>query len=347
MKKKICFIITKSEIGGAQKWLREQVNILANEFEIYLVTNKEGWLTNEMSIEDMLLDKNIEKKLSILFLLKLLKFIRINKINLIVASSANAGIYSRLVKLFYNIKVVYVSHGWSAIYNGGFFSFLYQKIECLLSFITDSILCISSSDYKKAHDILKINKKKTRLIPNKIMPVEYNLISRNRNCFNILSVARLVHPKRLDLLIDSVRDLECRLHIVGDGPLKDNLMKKCKNEGIENVTFYGEILNFNRFNEFDAFALISDSEGLAISALESMSVGLPLVLSNVGGCKELIDDNGVLVDNNVASIRDGIIDVVNNYEKYGYNSLRLFNQKYNLLKNYTEYINYYDELMHD
>ena len=47
------------------------------------------------------------------------------------------------------------------------------------------------------------------------------------------------------------------------------------------------------------FSLISDSEGLPLSALEAMSSELPIILSDVGGCFELIDENGILVKNNV------------------------------------------------
>jgi glycosyltransferase involved in cell wall biosynthesis len=154
----------------------------------------------------------------------------------------------------------------------------------------------------------------------------------------ILTVARLDIPKRVDLLIEAIKNLQnTELHIVGDGKLKIQLEKiYC-----DNVFFHGEIDGFDDFASYDLFALISDSEGLPLSALEAMSVGLPIVLSDVGGCYELIDKNGMLVINEADEIRKAIVNCLKNKEIMGQNSLSLFNQEYNLENSKSIYLNYY------
>ena len=144
--KKILFIITKSENGGAQKWVKEQIEILENKFEIYLVTDEKGWLFQNVKMNGYMTDYRIRNRFSLCFFFKFIKFLKKNNIDLIIASSANAGVYSRLSKIFYKAKVIYVGHGWSSIYNGGNLKWLYTKIEKFLSYFTDSILCISKSD---------------------------------------------------------------------------------------------------------------------------------------------------------------------------------------------------------
>lgn len=45
-------MITKSEVGGAQKWVSEQKKILDNYFNVYLVTSDKGWLTEEFPVSN-------------------------------------------------------------------------------------------------------------------------------------------------------------------------------------------------------------------------------------------------------------------------------------------------------
>jgi len=340
--KKILFVITKSEIGGAQKWTKEQIEICSEKFECYLATDKNGWLSRNVIVKKKFLNSLIHKRFSIKYLFNLIRFIKINKIDLIVASSANAGIYSRLVKLLNRkIKIIYVSHGWSSIYNGGTLAFFYTFIEKQLSKISDSILCISKKDYENAEKIIGIKKSKLKCITNSIYPIPTGNKKIKNQKIKLLTVARLTPPKRVDLLIEATKDIDIELHIVGNGILKNEL----ENIKHNNVFFHGEINNFNQFYEYDIFALISDSEGLPLSALEAMSVGLPLILSNVGGCKELIVDNGVLVKNNIQDIKKAIIKVLNNKDFFSKNSKKLFNKKFNLNLNKQDYIRYYLKIL--
>lgn len=338
--KKILFIVTKSENGGAQKWVKEQVEILKNDFEVYIATDEEGWLIQNTKVKAYLTDKDIKKKFSFLFYLKFLKFIKKNQIDLIVASSANAGIYSRLSKLFFKSKVIYVGHGWSSVYNGGKLTWLYTGIEKYLSYFTESVLCVSESDYDRAKNIIGIDERKLKLIKNKIIPMKNKQGSAKYSTIKVLSVARFRLPKRVDLLIAAMKDIDVELYLVGDGPLLDEY----ETISNEKVHFLGEVDGFSDFDKYDIFTLISDSEGLPLSAIEAMSAGLPLVLSNVGGCPELIKENGVLVENNISDISNGIIECINNIDLYSKNSKNLFDIEFDLMKNKNVYIEYYKEI---
>jgi len=344
LKPKILFLITKAGNGGAQKWTKEQIEICSNSFKCFLATDENGWLTKNVNIEGKLLNCLIHKRFSFRYLFELNNFIKYNNINLIIASSANAGIYSRLLKLINKeIRVIYVSHGWSSIYNGGKLRFLYTFIEKQLAKISDSILCISKKDFENAKNIIKINENKLKWITNKISPFKnINPVNKQNKTIKLLTVARLAPPKRIDLLIEASKNVEnLELHIVGDGLLKNNL-EIIKHE---NLYFHGEIDGFNNFSSYDIFALISDSEGLPLSALEAMSSGMPIILSDVGGCFELIDENGILVKNNVDDIKKAIIKCVSNKEFFSKNSIKLFNKMYNLELNKDIYIAYYKDVL--
>lgn len=342
--KNILFMVTKSQNGGAQKWTKEQIVICSNDFKCFLATDENGWLSQNVRVEDKFLNKLIYKRFSFSYLLELNKFIINNEINLIISSSANAGIYSRLIKLLNKkIKVIYVSHGWSSIYNGGKLAFLYIFIEKQLSKISDSILCISKKDLQNAKDIIKINENKLKWITNKIYPIKSGETLKKLNeRIKLLTVARLESPKRVDLLIEATKNLDdVDLHIIGDG-FQRNYLESIKHK---NVVFHGEVDGFNEFKKYDIFSLISDSEGLPLSALEAMSSGLPIILSNVGGCFELIDENGFLVENDVSEIKDAIIKCISKKKIFSRKSIEVFNEIYNLELNKDIYIDYYKSVL--
>ncbi len=347
MKKKLAFIITKSEIGGAQKFVFDQIQILTNHYDLYIVTNRNGWLIRSTvdKVKANYLDIRIESFLSLSFLISLIKFLKSNKIDTIVCNSANAGFYGRLAGFFCNCKCFYVSHGWSAIYNGGKLSFVFKLIERFLASISHSILCISTSDYKIASDTINISSQKLKLIPNCVFPQDTinTNIKYPQEPIKLLTIARLNYPKRVDLLIESVEQLydNVTLTIVGDGPEKEKLEEIVKKRNIENVFFKGEIQDFSDFKSFDIFILLSDSEGLPMSALEAMSAGLPLILSNVGGCPELIENNGVLVENNPVEVIKSIQTVIDNIESYSANSSKKFDKQFNLINKKEEYLDFY------
>jgi glycosyltransferase involved in cell wall biosynthesis len=347
----VLFIITKSEVGGAQKFVKEQIDITVEHFNVFLCTNKAGWLTDVLKDKTKLnlLDGGIEKLTSIRFLLRLYLFIKKNKISLVVTNSANAGFYGRIAAFFAGVSSCYLTHGWSSVYNGGRLAVLFNFIEKILSKFCNKVICVSDNDYQVAVEKVKISPSKLVTVKNAIFPIcnnsNINLEINNKN-FRLIALARFAKPKRIDLMIEAVSLLpEVSLDIAGSGSDFKYWSEYLQEKNINNVHLLGEVPAFDNFIAYDAFLLISDSEGLPISAIEAMSVGLPLVLSNVGGCAELIYNNGTLVDNNIKSITDGIKLVVNKTNYFSNNSIDVFNQNFNLNNVKMKYIDLYKKMV--
>lgn len=121
----------------------------------------------------------------------------------------------------------------------------------------------------------------------------------------IISLARLMPQKNHSLLIDAFKHLQtkcrnCYLVIVGDGPLRKKLEQKVNQTHLtEKVFFTGQVNNPRSYlRAADIFALSSNREGLPISLLEAMKVGLPVVATKAGGVPEVVDHsvNGYLVN---------------------------------------------------
>ncbi|CNK98140.1 glycosyltransferase [Yersinia alsatica] len=311
--KTIAFVITKSIIGGAQGWVLEQVKLLKDDCKIILITSEPGWLTETIVCDKVVIIPEIRKMASIKAIYSLYKTLKENNVDVVVSSSANAGLYSRLARLFLRFRGVYVSHGWSCIYNGNLLKFIFCYIEKLLSNITDVVWCVSQSDADKAVNIIGIKSEKIVTQLNAITPLTERP---DRQCQNkIIYVCRLAYPKRPDLILKvAAANPQYDLDIVGDGEYYQELKKEF--DSCENIHFYGEIKGFDKFSEYDVFVLTSESEGLPMAAIEATSASLPVILSNVGGCGEVVDQNGILIENTTEELESALNTVFANYDSF-------------------------------
>lgn len=341
MKNKITFIISSSEVGGAQKWVLDQIDLLANRFDIILITNKPGWLSDSCkSNASCYFVNGLDRITSFFCVFSILKILISKDVGLVICSSASAGLYARLATCLLRGKVIYVSHGWSCLYNGGGLKMVFCFVEKLLSYLTDKIVCVSYADAELAKTKLGIAASKIYILPNKVFIRKTRpKIFKSSKPLKLLFVGRLTHPKRLDILLDSIRLLDMvHLTVVGDGDCRKNLRP------MGNVSFLGEVKNFNDFSRYDLFVLVSDSEGLPMSAIEAAASGIPLLLSDVGGCSELIDKefaNGVLVNNSSNEISEAIKKINTDYDYY-FRNAKKSSYKYNILNFKNDYIMFYN-----
>jgi glycosyltransferase involved in cell wall biosynthesis len=81
---------------------------------------------------------------------------------------------------------------------------------------------------------------------------------------------------------------DVQLVFIGDGKLREECEKECKN--IENIHIIGRINNVvDYLRASDYFISSSHSEGLPNAVLEALACGLPVLLSNIGPHKEIVD----------------------------------------------------------
>ena len=83
---------------------------------------------------------------------------------------------------------------------------------------------------------------------------------------------------------------DLRLWMVGDGSERAAMERLAAELGIvEQVTFWGQQLDVAPFfSAADAFIMSSKSEGLPISLLQAFSLGLPAIVTDVGGMAEVV-----------------------------------------------------------
>lgn len=114
----------------------------------------------------------------------------------------------------------------------------------------------------------------------------------------VIAVGRLSAEKGFSVLIDALGQLKQsgapqRLVLVGDGPMRTSLEGAARAADIvELVEFTGELSPsevYGRLTCADIFCLPSFSEGLPISVMEAMAVGVPVVTTWIAGIPELAE----------------------------------------------------------
>jgi glycosyltransferase involved in cell wall biosynthesis len=116
-----------------------------------------------------------------------------------------------------------------------------------------------------------------------------------RNGFTLVYVGRLEPVKNHALLLHAFRTAlsampGLRLWMVGDGTERTRLASLAGElEVAPQVTFWGQQLDVAPFfSAADAFIMSSQSEGLPMSLLQAFSLGLPAIVTDVGGMAEVV-----------------------------------------------------------
>jgi glycosyltransferase involved in cell wall biosynthesis len=122
--------------------------------------------------------------------------------------------------------------------------------------------------------------------------------------YDILSVGQLIERKRMDVLIDGVALLarggrRLRLGILGDGPLKNQLLEQARDLGITDLVHFLDYRDDVEtiLRQAAVFCLGSKWEGLPFAMMEAMAAGLVPVMTDVGTISDWVRDgeNGCLL----------------------------------------------------
>jgi glycosyltransferase involved in cell wall biosynthesis len=122
--------------------------------------------------------------------------------------------------------------------------------------------------------------------------------------FLLVCAARLSAQKGIDILVDAIslvlrNGVACKCIIVGDGPLREQLVRQVSELGLSDMIFFEGFQADVRPYLYAGSALVltSHSEGLPLAILEALATGLPCIVTAVGGNREAVthEVNGLVV----------------------------------------------------
>lgn len=238
------------------------------------------------------------------------KVIKTKKINIIHCNTPIGGVVGRLCGYRFGVdKVIYMVHGFH-FYSGGNFllNHIYKFIETYLAKLTDVIITINEEDYIAAKKMtLKENGKVYKvhgvgISLNSDSNISIDLVEEYRHKLGLkksdfvcIGTGRLDSNKNFEMainLISKVNNHSIKLIICGVGEREKKLKKMVSNLKLESqVLFLGfrEDIS-NLLCMADCFISTSKREGLSRSVMEGMRAGLPCIVSNIRGNRDLIDN---------------------------------------------------------
>ena len=224
---------------------------------------------------------------------------------------------------------------------------LWQKVLFLFLKSADKIICVSDA----VRDIYKdsgLSEKKLTAIYN--LPPKADKIVNPKNSKTILYVGKLSYGKGTDLLIDAYKIVKKKIpqvKLILAGPKSSSI-------GIipKEVTYLGKLKHNEALGLYKkASVYVSPSrwpEPLSRSTLEALSFGLPLVVTNKGGNKEVVENeiNGYLTNLNAGDLAKKILLILpdkQSKEKMGKQSLKLLDIRFNKEKIINKHIKLYND----
>ncbi len=338
IKKKILYVITKSNFGGAQRYVFELATELPpTEYEVTVACGGDGPLKEKLegagitvhTIKNFERDINLRKELGALK--ELWHLIRAEKPDIVHLNSSKAGGSGSLIARLLGVKtIVFTAHGWPFNEPRGFF---WQSIVWCLSYLTallaHRVIVVSECD--RAHHRMPFVAHKITLIRTALPDVLLqDRVTARAHFERILTtpppqqalwigtIGEYTRNKNLLLGIQAVEKIHkdfglsmLYLLIGVDGEERPRLEAYIDEHNLKDfIHLVGFVDNAREYlRAFDIFLMPSLKEGMPYALLEAGRAGLACVASAVGGIPEVIthQKNGLLIDpNNVTALTNAL-----------------------------------------
>lgn len=257
------------------------------------------------------------------------------------------GYLALWLKKKYKINYIITSHGSDVLgYNKRFAKLYPFLIKPWKKYISEAKVVTTPSQFLQ-DEIKKITQDgKFVVIPNGIDKDKFKPLKKENK---VLVVARLFVNKGIQDILDALKGIDLgdwKVDIVGDGPYKEFLINKTKENGLEEkVTFHGWIDNKSDkmkelYGKAKVFISASYFESFGLTALEAMQAECYCLLSDIPGYKQLdLPEECYFKVNNISDIREKIEKVI---KADDLTQVKLFDNKYewgNIIKEFDNILN--------
>jgi glycosyltransferase involved in cell wall biosynthesis len=322
---KVLFLITKSNFGGAQRYVYDlATNLDRTKFEPVVALGGSGALltmlqnANIPTITLQEMQNSTSLKQAWRSYQELLGILKSEKPDVLHLNSSIAGLVGAVAGRFARVpNIIFTAHGWAFNEDRPLWQRIaikfFHYITVLLSLRTIAVsnAIVSQMNWPGAQRKMKVinpgrtigamydrNEARTKLIDI------YPQLAASVSAYWVTCVAELHPVKRHTVLIDAfAKRLQAEpnqiLVLIGEGKMHATLETLIKGRGLTNKIFLlGNVVDAARFlKAFDVFVLVSKSESYGYVLHEAGLAGVPIVATNVGGIPDIITHpyDGILI----------------------------------------------------
>jgi glycosyltransferase involved in cell wall biosynthesis len=292
---RIAHVTDSMEVGGAETLVSQMCRLQREEGHdpcVYAVAAL-GPLGDQMRSEGFIVEPNVGRHLpeAMRNFYRIFKELRPDVVHL---HNPTPTIYAAIAARMAGVaSVISTRHSLVAPPHEAVKELKYAVAACFC----DWIVGICDATAKNMKSIHSVTERKIVRIYNGAVPLQ-RVAKKDwpaKSGFTLVYVGRLAPVKNHPLLLNAFRIAlqsmpGLRLWMVGDGSERKMLESLAAELGISaQVTFWGQQLDVAPFfSAADAFIMSSQSEGLPISLLQAFSLGLPAIVTDVGGMAEVV-----------------------------------------------------------
>jgi|SRR3989344_300684 len=372
-RKKILFMITKGNFGGAQRYVFDlATNLPKDKYESVVALGGGETLEEKLNaasvrtIKMPFSQRNVNIFKDIWAFFTVIRILKIEKTDILHLNSSKMGLLGAIAGRLTGVKkIIFTGHGWAFkeernIISKIFFALLHW-LTILLSHKTIAVSLKTKDQIK----IFPFTKNKIICIHNGTATINFldknvarnKLISGKENLLWLGTISELHKNKGLDFAIEAFSRVAGEFKntifvIIGEGEEKKNLEKKINELNQEERVFLvGFKTDANQYlKAFDIGVLTSRQENLPYTLLEMGLAELPIIASWVGGIPEVIvnSESGILVQKgSVEEIENAMRELIKNEEKrkeLGKNLRERVSEKFTLQDMIKKVINLYETI---
>lgn len=311
---RIAYLITNSEIGGAQAHVADLMLAMRQHAEVTLLAGGDGPLLDAARAAGIPctrlahMDNALSPVRAARAAHELHQALRACAPDLIHTHSAKASALGRVAGWLAGIPVIYTVHGFAFKRQAPVRQRWAARVaEWMLAPLTNQLICVSEGERQLAAG-LPLDAARLTVIRNGLQDVGARATP-EAPLRRVVMVARFAAPKRPDVAIEGFAAAnlpDASLVIAGDGPRRATVQATVAAQWPGRIDLPGNVRDIPALlASAQTFVLVSDHEAFPLSVLEAMRAGLPVIASDLPGIREQLDDGRcgiVLSDNRPATL---------------------------------------------